>query len=256
MTVPPPVGKRDVLGVMISVTTYEETVDYVCAAASRKEGGIVTCLPVHGVVTANRNHCLRNKINGFDFATPDGQPVRWALNLLHGAKLKNRVYGPELMARICRRAAEEGIAIYLYGSHPQVLEKLAENLTEKFPSLRIAGRESPPFRPLTAVEDKETVERIKASGAGILFLGLGCPKQDEFAHDHRNSVPCVQVCVGAAFDFIAGSKKTAPAWMQRHGLEWLFRLTQEPGRLWKRYLYTNTFFLWKILLEILNRDLK
>jgi len=245
--------KYNLLGVGISATTYEEVVRWIVTTAKRELPGIVTAFPVHGVVTASRDPSLRSKVNSFDIVTPDGQPVRWSLNYLHRTKLTDRVYGPELMLRVCRSAAEEGIGIYLYGSLPQVLVGLRGNLTSRYPSLRILGAESPPFRPLTDEEDRETVDRINGSGARLIFLGLGCPRQDLFAFDHRDTIRGIQISVGAAFDFIAGNKKMAPSWMQRNGLEWLFRLTREPGRLWKRYLYTNTLFLGKIFLEASNR---
>jgi exopolysaccharide biosynthesis WecB/TagA/CpsF family protein len=178
---------------------------------------------------------------------PDGQPVRWALNHFHQARLADRVYGPELMLRLCARAEQEQVGIYLYGSRLYVLERLSGKLLRRFPRLRIAGYESPPFRALTEKEDRETVSRINSSGAGLIFIGLGCPKQEHFAYDHRDSIRGVQLCVGAAFDFHAGSKRMAPAWMQRHGLEWAFRLMSEPKRLWKRYLCTNSLFLFKVL---------
>jgi exopolysaccharide biosynthesis WecB/TagA/CpsF family protein len=178
---------------------------------------------------------------------PDGQPVRWALNLLHAARLKDRVYGPELTLRLCAQAAREGVPIYLYGGSPSVIEMLATHLLETYPELIIAGKESPPFRPLTVEESLQVDERINESGAGLVFIGLGCPKQDWFAAEHRDRLQAVQVCVGAAFDFHAGVKSTAPGWMQRNGLEWLFRLLSEPQRLWKRYLVTNTIYLLELL---------
>jgi exopolysaccharide biosynthesis WecB/TagA/CpsF family protein len=174
------------------------------------------------------------------------------MNLLHGTRLPERVYGPELTLRLCRRAAEEGISIYLFGGSPDVLEQLKANLERRFPGLFIAGSESPPFRRLTPEEDAAIVDRINASGARLVFIGLGCPKQDVFAFEHRTTIHAVQVCVGAAFDFHAGAKKIAPAWMQRLGLEWLFRLIQEPRRLWRRYLVTNSIFLRKLSAELLN----
>ena len=191
-------------------------------------------------------------VNAFEMVTPDGQPVRWALNVLHGTRLQDRVYGPELMLRACRRAAEVGVPIYLYGSVPDVLTGLERNLTERFPSLRIAGRESPPFRDLTPTEAAAMVDRIKSSGAGIVFVGLGCPRQDQFADAYRDAIGAVLVCVGAAFDFHAGTKRMAPPWMQRRGLEWLFRLGQEPRRLWRRYLVTNSVFLGKLAVELVK----
>src|SRR5439155_7887040 len=150
-------------------------------------------------------------------------------------------------------AAEVGIPIYLYGGTPLVAEKLRANLLGLFPALQIAGWEAPPFRTLRQEEDRDVVERIRQSGAGLVFIGLGCPKQDLFAYDHRQSLNAIQVCVGAAFDFHAGVKKMAPPWMQRRGLEWLYRVCQEPGRLWRRYLITNSIFLMKLALALARR---
>ena len=148
------------------------------------------------------------------------------------------------MMRLCGKAAEEGVSIYLYGSTTEVLGKLKAQLEDRYPAIKIVGVESPPFRPLNPEENDEVANRINASGAGLVFIGLGCPRQDVFAHENRHKIKAVQLCVGAAFDFHAGTKKTAPAWMQKRGLEWLYRLTQEPGRLWKRYLVTNTAFVY------------
>lgn len=235
--------KKDLFGVQISPTSYEEAMGPIMQAARERRSALVTFLPVHGVVTAARDGDYRTKINAFDIVAPDGQPVRWALNRFHKAELHDRVYGPEMMMRLCRRAAESGVSIYLYGSTPRTLEKLSVNLQERVPGLKIVGLESPPFRALSEEEIQQTIRRINDSGAGLVFIGLGCPKQDQFAFAHRDAIRAVQLCVGAAFDFHAGTKKMAPAWMQKRGLEWLFRLTQEPGRLWRRYIETNTLFL-------------
>jgi exopolysaccharide biosynthesis WecB/TagA/CpsF family protein len=246
-------AKRDVLGVGVSATTYDEAVDAILRAARGGAGGVVTALPVHGVVTAAQDGAFRAKVNRFELVAPDGQPVRWALNLLHGAGLRDRVYGPELMLRLCARAAAEGLAVYLYGSTPDVVSRLATNLAARYPGLRVAGVESPPFRPLTPEEDRATVERIEASGAALLFLGLGCPRQDEFAAAHRDRLRAVQICVGAAFDFHSGNKRMAPPFLQRHGLEWLFRLSQEPRRLLGRYVVTNSVFVARLAAELVRR---
>ena len=235
--------KFDVLGVEVSATRYDDVVRLCIAAAKRGEAALATFLPVHGIVTAALDPAYRYRINDFQIVAPDGQPVRWALNLLHRAKLDDRVYGPELMMRLCGRAAEEGISIYLYGSTPAVLEALQAKLKDNYPTLKIAGAESPPFRALTVEETDAAIDRMNQSGAGLVFIGLGLPRQDVFAHTHRHRIKAVQLCVGAAFDFHAGNKRMAPPWMQQRGLEWLFRLTQEPGRLWKRYLVTNTAFV-------------
>jgi exopolysaccharide biosynthesis WecB/TagA/CpsF family protein len=156
--------------------------------------------------------------------------------------LADRVYGPEFMLRLCEAAAGAGVGVYLYGSTPGVVDKLKNTLVERFGGLRVVGAESPPFRPLTEGEGRAAVDRFNASGAGIVFVGTGCPRQELFAAEHRDRVRAVLVCVGAAFDFHAGAKRMAPPWMQRRGLEWLYRLCQEPGRLWRRYLVTNTIF--------------
>jgi N-acetylglucosaminyldiphosphoundecaprenol N-acetyl-beta-D-mannosaminyltransferase len=244
--------KVDVFGVGISVTDYAAATAAVLQAARRRQPAVVTAHAVHALVTFSGDPELRAKANTFEVVTPDGQPVRWAVNLLHRAGLTERVYGPELMLRLCRAAAEQEVSIYLYGGNPAVAERLRANLVEKCPGLRIAGYEAPPFRALTPEEDRAVVERVNASGAGLVFIGLGCPKQDLFAYDHRESIRAVQVCVGAAFDFHAGVKKTAPAWMQKRGLEWLYRLWQEPGRLWKRYLVTNSIFVAKLAAALLR----
>ncbi len=229
-------------GVKVSATCYDEVVRDCLAAAEAHVPATIDLMPVSVLIPAVRDPWLREKLNAFDVVAPDGQPVRWSLNFFHRARLSERVYGPELTRRLCKAAAERGVAIYLYGSTPEVIERLSANLKAMFPALKIAGAESPPFRPLTPHEDRQAVERINASGAGLVFIGTGGPRQEIFAHAHRHSIKAVQICVGAAFDFHAGTKRMAPPWMQKRGLEWLFRLVQEPGRLWKRYLVQNTLF--------------
>jgi len=238
--------KVEVFGVNISVTDYDELVKCVVDSAVAGEPAVVSLFAVHALVTASDDSDLLCKVNTFDAIGPDGQPVRWAMNWLHKTKLVDRVYGPETMLRISNAAAERSIPIYLYGSTTSVLERLRENLISKYPTLQIAGCESPPFRKLSELESGELVERVHKSGAKIFFIGLGCPKQDHFAFEYANRLKCVQVAVGAAFDFHAGMKSTAPAWMQKRGLEWLFRLASEPKRLWKRYLFTNSIYIFKL----------
>jgi exopolysaccharide biosynthesis WecB/TagA/CpsF family protein len=236
-------GKHDLFGVKATATTYDELVNVVIRAALRGVAGTVDFMSAHGLVAGARDPRFREVLNSFDVVASDGQPVRWALNFFHKAGLPDRVYGPELTTRLCKAAAEQGVPIYLYGGvDDALLEKLKANLLDKYPALKIAGAESPPFRKLTPEEDAAVVKRVNDSGAGILLIGLGCPKQEVFAYEHRGSIKAVQLCVGAAIDFHAGVKDTAPRWMQKLGLEWLFRLTQEPTRLWKRYLVTNTMF--------------
>lgn len=245
--------KYDLFGVGVSATTYDEAVGATIAAGQRRESAVVSLHAVHAVVTSSCEADLREQVNTFQIVAPDGQPVRWALNRLYHTGLDDRVYGPEFMLRLCEKAALDGVPIYLYGGSPDVVENLRTNLLQKYPGIDIAGYESPPFRQLTDEEDEAMVNRINDSGAGIVFIGLGCPKQDRFAFAHADRINAVQVCVGAAFDFHAGEKKTAPAWMQRNSLEWLFRLCQEPRRLWKRYLVTNSIFVAKFATQFVSR---
>jgi N-acetylglucosaminyldiphosphoundecaprenol N-acetyl-beta-D-mannosaminyltransferase len=183
---------------------------------------------------------------------PDGQPVRWALNLLHQTKLRERVYGPTLMLKVCDWAQREGLGIYLYGSTPVVLEGLKRALRDRFPKLRICGAEPSKFRRLTKDEKTELVGRIRASGALITFVGLGTPRQDIWVYEYRDALSMPTLAVGAAFDFHAGVLKQAPRWMQDRGLEWLFRLSSEPGRLWYRYVMLNPWYVGLVAAQFLR----
>jgi N-acetylglucosaminyldiphosphoundecaprenol N-acetyl-beta-D-mannosaminyltransferase len=253
MTWPP---KVDVLGVQITPVTCDEACESIMRAVERQERAVVSAYSVHALVEAVRDTELRESANHFAMIVPDGQPVRWALNWLHNAKLGCNVRGSDMMSELCQRAAHEDISIYLYGGAPATLTALQASLRSSFPALRIAGAESPPFRPLSADEERQMIHRVNASGAGLMFIGLGCPKQDYFAARFADRLDVVQLCVGAAFDFHAGTKPTAPLWMQRYGLEWLFRLYQEPQRLWKRYLTTNTHFMVKLAGQLVLQRLR
>lgn len=246
-------AKYDLFGVQVSATTYDEAVDALALAAQQGVPAVASFHAVHAVITAADDPQLREMVNTFELIGPDGQPVRWALNALHGTRLSQRVYGPELMLRLCARAAEEGLPIFLYGGTPEVLSALELNLVARHPGLQVAGSYAPPFRPLTTTERDDVINQIRDSGARLVFIGLGAPKQDIFAYELRQKINAVFLCVGAAFDFHAGVKRMAPSWMQRCGLEWLYRLLQEPRRLGKRYVMTNSLFLWKLLKARLGR---
>jgi exopolysaccharide biosynthesis WecB/TagA/CpsF family protein len=188
-------------------------------------------------------------INDFALVTPDGQAVKLALNFLHRAGIRQRVCGPDLLPRLCQAAAEQDVSVYLYGSTAETVGRPRKEFLRCFPALRVVGCEPSVFRPLTPEEDRELVARINRSGAGIVFLGLGCPLQEGFAHAHRHSIDAVQVCVGAAFDFVSGVKRRAPKWMQDHGLEWLFRLKEEPRRLFRRNAVHSPKFVGRVMLQ-------
>ncbi len=245
--------KYDLFGVQVSATSYEEATASIIEAAQSGTSAMVSAHAVHAVVSASDDLVLQAKVNRFHIVTPDGQPVRWALNALHKTKLQSNVRGSELMLSTCRAAAKSNVSIFLYGSSPDVIEPLCANLKAGCLGLNIAGTYCPPFRPLTAAEEADVVQRINGSGAGIVFIGLGCPKQDHFAYDMHDRLNAVLVCVGAAFDFHAGMKQTAPRWMQKAGLEWIHRLACEPGRLWRRYLTTNSAFIGKFLHALIRR---
>lgn len=197
---------------------------------------------VNNVMTGRADPDFRRMNNEADLVTSDGMPLVWGLKLL-GVPEAERVYGPELLPRVCEAAARGGVPVGFFGGAPDVLEELTARLAARYPALRIVYAHSPPFRPLTNAEDQAAVEAIRRSGARILFVGLGCPKQERWMAAHRGAIPAVMLGVGAAFDFYAGRKPVAPRWMQRSGLEWLFRLVTEPRRLWRRYVLQNPVFV-------------
>lgn len=235
--------KADLFGIGVSLVDPAGALEAIMAWARQRRPAIVDFMGVHGLTLAQRDPQFAQALNLFDMVACDGQPVRWALNRWHGAGMRQRVYGPALTLEACRAAAAEGLPVYFYGSRVEVLERLTARLSASIPGLKIAGAESPPFRTLTDAEKRDTVERINSSGAALVFIGLGCPKQETFAAEHRAGIRAVQLCVGAAFDIHAGLAPMAPRWMQNAGLEWLYRLCREPRRLWRRYLVGNAQFL-------------
>ncbi|GIE91764.1 WecB/TagA/CpsF family glycosyltransferase [Actinoplanes regularis] len=236
-------GKRNVLGVLVDATDYASATERIISAAREGRPYAVTALAVHGVMTGVEDPAHGARLNSFDLVTPDGQPVRWALNLLHGAGLTDRVYGPTLTLKVVERAAAEGLPIYLYGSTQPTLDRLVPALLGMFPGLKIAGVEASKFRGAQPGEEAEIAERIKASGARIVLVGLGCPRQEVFTYAMRPLLDMPLLAVGAAFDYHAGLLKNPPAWMQKYALEWLWRLGLEPKRLWKRYVLLNPAYL-------------
>lgn len=245
-------GKRSILGVLVNVIDYDTAVHKIETAAQNHMGLSVSALAVHGVMTGVLDAEQRYRLNHFDIITPDGQPVRWALNLLHGAKLQQRVYGPDLTVKVLAMAAQRGFSVYFYGSSDDVLAQLQHNIRHQFPTLQIAGAEPSRFRQLTRDEKSAVIEHINQSGADIVFVGLGCPRQEVWAYEFRDELQRPILAVGAAFDFLAGNKPQAPDWMQRNGLEWLFRLSDEPRRLWRRYLLLNPAYLLLLALQKLG----
>ena len=213
--------------------------------------GYICIANVHMLVTATKCNKLKVAMNSSLFNTSDGMPLVWALRL-NKINEAERVSGPDLMIRLCERAQDYGYSVYFYGSTQTVADEMKVRLPAQFPNLKIAGVESPSMLPDEPVVDQEVVARINASGARIVFVGLGCPKQELWMHAHSPYIQAVLIGVGAGFDFFAGTVQRAPVWMQRSGLEWFYRLCREPRRLWKRYLVTNSLFILYWLLEYMG----
>jgi N-acetylglucosaminyldiphosphoundecaprenol N-acetyl-beta-D-mannosaminyltransferase len=231
-----------VLGAMIDVVDWDAALERLMIWARGRESRYVCICNVHSVVTALQDAEFGRVVNEADMATPDGAPVAWMMHRMRHAG-QQRINGPDLMWRYCEQAQSRAEPIFLYGNSEQTLATLKVKLLAAFPSLNIVGTISPPFRALTPEEDAAIVEQINASGAGVVFVSLGCPKQELWMAAHRGRIYAVMIGVGAAFDYHAGTIKRAPKWMQDCGLEWFYRLASEPRRLWRRYLVTNTLFL-------------
>ncbi len=236
--------KVDLFGVGITVTTYADATERIMEAARHRRSYAVSALAVHGLMEAVDDPAFGDQVNQIDLVTPDGQPVRWAMNALHGTDLRDRVYGPDLTWHVIEAAAAEGVGIFLFGSTQETCDGFVAEITRRFPDAVIAGVQADRFREATPQEDAGDVDRINATGAGVVLVGRGCPRQERWVSDHRGKVDAAMLAVGAAFDYGAGTLTPPPAWMQRAGLQWLFRLGQEPQRLWRRYLITNSKFLY------------
>jgi N-acetylglucosaminyldiphosphoundecaprenol N-acetyl-beta-D-mannosaminyltransferase len=230
--------------VALAVSDYDEVIAWMDATIASGERGWLTAAAVNLVMSAHDDPATMRAVQAATLAVPDGQPLVWALRLL-GHERATRIYGPDLMERYCAHAADSGVPIYLYGGRSQeALALLTARLVERFPGLRVAGGQSPPFRALTAEEQARVVEEIDRSGAQVVWVGTGQPKQELWMSEMRPRLEApLLVGVGAAFDFHAGIVSQAPSWMQRNGLEWVYRLSREPKRLWRRYASQNPRFV-------------
>jgi N-acetylglucosaminyldiphosphoundecaprenol N-acetyl-beta-D-mannosaminyltransferase len=240
-----------ILGMQVHPTSYHHAANLLPGWAACHSSRYVCIATVNNVMESYDCPDFRRVMNEADLVTPDGMPLVWALKLL-GYNDATRVYGPDLTPVLLEKAAVEGLPVGFYGGAPEVLRRLIEVVADRFPELQIAYAFSPPFRALTAEEDERAVYDINRSGARILFVGLNTPKQDYWMAAHKGRVQAVMVGVGAAFDFLAGTKPQAPRWMMRIGMEWFFRLATEPRRLWKRYLKHNPRFVVLFALQLLG----
>jgi len=226
---------------------YESASDIIITNAELRNSFGVSALAVHGLMESMNDRSLGAIINNIDLIVPDGQPIRWALNSFYKLGMKDRVYGPELTLYVLNKVNDKGLRVFLYGSTEKTLNKFRKFIDQRYPNAIICGIHVDRFREATELEDLADIKKINESGANIVLVGRGCPRQEYWVANHKNKIDSVMMAVGAAFDFHAGNVKQAPLWMQNNGLEWLYRLIQEPQRLMKRYLVTNTLFIFKFL---------
>lgn len=239
---PEAAASRRIVGLRVSACDYAAAIDRITFWAERFESRVVAVANVHMTMEAKDDPAFGAMLDGADLTTADGMPLVWGLRRL-GVAGATRVYGPDLTELICARAAAEGIPVGFLGGEPTTLDRLVAALTARHMGLQVAYAFSPPFRDLGETENGRIIADIRSSGVRILFVGLGCPKQERWMLTHRDRLPLVQIGVGAAFDFLSGDKRQAPSLFQRAGLEWLFRLCTEPRRLWRRYLKHNPRFI-------------
>jgi N-acetylglucosaminyldiphosphoundecaprenol N-acetyl-beta-D-mannosaminyltransferase len=244
--------KKNILGVLIDDASLETATAIVMEAARRGGSFAVSALAVHGVMEGVLDPAQRYRLNHLELIVADGQPVRWAMNHLHSAGLRQRVYGPNLTLSVIARAEQEELPVYFYGSTKDVLTLLCGNLQQKFPNLRIAGASPSAFGRISPEAADRVRDQIRQSGAQIVFVGLGCPRQEVWAYEFRDRLNIPILAVGAAFPFLAGTLRQAPQWMQDRGLEWLFRLCAEPRRLWRRYLLLSPAYLFLVVCQWLG----
>ncbi len=242
---------RRILGMRVDATSYEDASKRVLRWAHRGQSAYVCVATVHMIMEAYDSPAFRQAVNGADLVTPDGRPLVWALQGL-GLKSSSQVRGTDLTTHVVEQAAHEDVPIGLYGGTPELLEAFVRILKTRYPKIRVVCQIAPPFRPLAPEEDEAVTNEIVASGARILFVGIGCPKQEKWMAAHEGRIPAVMLGVGAAFDFYTGRVPQAPHWMQVAGLEWIFRLLIDPRRLWKRYAKHNPRFVGLFLMQLLG----
>ncbi|WP_271252834.1 WecB/TagA/CpsF family glycosyltransferase [Pseudanabaena sp. Chao 1811] len=243
------IPKQDLIVTPVSTLLFDEQINLMVSWANQKQSRMVCVANVHMLVEAWQNNHFANVLKQADLVTPDGMPLVWMLKSL-GHKQAQRVAGMDIFQTVCQQAAIAQTSIFLLGSSPEVLDKISQRLKLQFPTIKIAGTESPPFRPLASTVDMDMVNTINESGAGVLFVALGCPKQELWMNQHKDKIQAVMIGVGGVFPVYAGILKETPKLMQNLGLEWLFRLCQEPKRLWKRYATTIPIFIWLMLKQI------
>jgi N-acetylglucosaminyldiphosphoundecaprenol N-acetyl-beta-D-mannosaminyltransferase len=240
-----------VVSLNVNVCNHDSAIEEIGELVRRGDGGYVCFSTVHMIMESYDNPQYGARVNAADFIVPDGMPLVW-MQKLQGVKGANRVRANDLMIMLCAYAEKNSLSVGFYGGKQTVIDAILERAKIDYPNLRIAYAFSPPFRPLTDAEDDEIVAEIREKKPDLLFMGLGCPKQENWMAAHKNRLKAVMLGVGASFDFYAGNVKESPEWLGKLGLEWLFRLTQEPRRLWRRYLILNPRFVWLALMQLIK----
>ncbi|NOT91743.1 MAG: WecB/TagA/CpsF family glycosyltransferase [Ferruginibacter sp.] len=242
------VGRKSIINFSVTTGKYSSFIDEITELARNRVSSAVYFANVHMYIEAYKNESFRELINKADIVTPDGQPLAWALRLLYGIK-QDRVAAMDFVPDMLQRMQQEKLPVYFYGGTQEMLDKTAAYVKQAYPGLIVAGMYSPPFRPLTAIEENEIAAQINATSPTIIFVFLGCPKQEKWMATMKGKVNAVMTGVGGALPVTIGMQKRAPVWMRNFGLEWLFRFFQEPRRLFKRYATTNSLFIWVMVKE-------
>jgi N-acetylglucosaminyldiphosphoundecaprenol N-acetyl-beta-D-mannosaminyltransferase len=244
---------KPVIGFSVTCLSFKEQIDHILEWASDRVSKVVCVANVHMLMEAHRSN-LDLVLRNADMVTPDGMPLVWMLRLL-GVSKQERVAGPDMLRAVCEAAQQKKVSVFFLGSEFYILERIQTRLNKEFPNLNIAAMEPLPFRPLTPAEDEAIIQKVNQSGAGIVLLSLGCPKQEYWMHDHKDRINAVMIGLGGAFSMFAGIHKRAPQWIQSLGFEWLYRLLQEPRRLWKRYVLTIPPFIFLALVQLCSTQL-
>lgn len=244
--------RKEIISLNVSSITYYNALSEILNLGKRKQPSYTCFVNVHMIIESYKDPEFKKKVNNSTFSFPDGVPLVWALRLLYGI-MQERIAGIDLMIDAIRESEKEKLSIFLFGSTEIVLNALENNLSKDFPKLIIAGKLSPPFKEFSQTENNSFVQMINSSGANLVFVSLGCPKQEIWMAKNFGLINATMLGVGAAFEIHAKLIKRAPKWMQKTGLEWFFRFIQEPGRLWKRYIQTNTLFIYLLLKKIIRK---
>lgn len=248
--------KKSLFGIEYAIVDYKQATAIIADNAEKRKSFGVSALAVHGLIASIRDKQFGEKVKKIEMLVPDGQPIRWALNSFYDVGLKERVDGPTLTLYILEEAHQKKFNLFLYGSSQKTLKKLSAFIRKNYPGVNICGIHPDRFREATPEEDQDDIDKINSSGAQIVLVGRGCPRQEIWVSDHLNKIKSPMIAVGAAFDFHAGTLKQAPVWMRKCGLEWFYRLLKEPKRLWKRYLITNSYFVFLYLKYKLTGKMK